>query len=460
MFRRTGWETCGPCSPCPNKANFKSSIRCHRSRCNRSMSSGRKWCFQVCSTTQTGRRSTLHPRRNQPPPAFSLRRRNGTFWANPPTGPAIFSRPYGCSNRQSPRTTATVRPIATWGSHSKKPAGSPRLCGRTARRSPLRAVPPPRRRARAPISTTAGSTKRLINGRMRLANIGRPNGRRITRYTSRPLRGSKTTERIDLIRFLRRSLLLYTAVAAIAGAAPQPYVTGAGTCDGYPRAGIDMAPGFCAGLVMSPAEGFRSCLIRTPRMVLQLQDGDRWLVTDLGNWTDKLGKVWLMEIDSPARVHLKPVLENLSLPHTIALGPDGKIYVGEMNRIFNVDVNSWTVQTVIDGLPGNRLHPGRHPLSHFIFDMNGDLLVNVGADTDQCTDARGAPLGTRCPEAEGEDARGVIRRYAYLGNSRWNPHATVVARGLRNSLVMVRHESGTLLQGENSYDFAPTADRP
>jgi len=195
-------------------------------------------------------------------------------------------------------------------------------------------------------------------------------------------------------------------------------------------------------------------------MVLQLQDGRRWLVTDLGNWTDKLGKVWLMEIDSPTRVHLKPVLENLSLPHTIALGPDGKIYVGEMNRIFNVDVNSWTVQTVIDGLPGNRLHPGRHPLSHFIFDMNGDLLVNVGADTDQCTDARGAPLGTRCPEAEGEDARGVIRRYAYLGNSRWNPRATVVARGLRNSLVMVRHESGTLLQGENSYDFAPTADRP
>ena len=118
-------------------------------------------------------------------------------------------------------------------------------------------------------------------------------------------------------------------------------------------------------------------------MVLQLQDGRRWLVTDLGNWTDKLGKVWLMEIDSPTRVHLKPVLENLSLPHTIALGPDGKIYVGEMNRIFNVDVNSWTVQTVIDGLPGNRLHPGRHPLSHFIFDMNGDLLVNVGADTDQ-----------------------------------------------------------------------------
>jgi glucose/arabinose dehydrogenase len=71
-----------------------------------------------------------------------------------------------------------------------------------------------------------------------------------------------------------------------------------------------------------------------------------------------------------------------------------------------------------------------------------------------------ATPGSTCAESEGENARGVIRRYAYLGQGRWDSTAKVVARGLRNSLVLVRHSSGTLLQGENSYDFAPSEDRP
>ncbi len=41
------------------------------------------------------------------------------------------------------------------------------------------------------------------------------------------------------------------------------------------------------------------------------------------------------------------------------------------------------------------LHIGRHPISHFVFDRNGDLLVNVGADTDQCAGDKGGPKVTR-----------------------------------------------------------------
>jgi glucose/arabinose dehydrogenase len=195
-------------------------------------------------------------------------------------------------------------------------------------------------------------------------------------------------------------------------------------------------------------------------MLLQLADGKNWLVTDLGGWTSRQGKVWRMSVDGASSVHLTPLVSGLSLPHTIALGPDGHIYVAEMNRIFRLDADSGRTTTVIDGLPGNRLHIGRHPLSHFTFDGNGDLLVNVGADTDQCTDASGAIPGSTCPESEGVDARAVIRRYAYLSDGRWNHTPSIVARGLRNSLVLLRHASGTILQGENSYDFAPNADRP
>jgi len=244
-------------------------------------------------------------------------------------------------------------------------------------------------------------------------------------------------------------------------AAPQPYVPQASTCDGYPRVEMGLAEGFCAGLILAPKESaFRSRLIKTPRVLLQLEDAKNWLVTDLGGWTAGRGKLWLMTVSGAGEPQLRALVSKLTLPHTLAVGPDGKIYVAEMNRIFRVNVADGTTTTVVDGLPGNRLHIGRHPISHFTFDRNGDLLVNVGADTDQCADDKGVAKAPVCPESEGDDARAVIRRYPYLGEGRWDPRHSVFARGLRNSLVLVRHVSGTLLQGENSYDFAPAADRP
>jgi glucose/arabinose dehydrogenase len=222
-----------------------------------------------------------------------------------------------------------------------------------------------------------------------------------------------------------------------------------------------MAEGLCAGLVTAPKEGaFGKRQIKTPRVLFQLDDANSWLVTDLGGWTAGRGRIWLMKVNAPGDVQLQPLVSKLTLPHTLATGPDGKVYVAEMNRIFRVDTTDGTMQTVVDGLPGNRLHIGRHPISHFVFDRNGDLLVNVGADTDQCAEEGGVPKANVCAESGGDDARAVIRRYRYLGDGKWDTRHSIVARGLRNSLVLIRHSSGTLLQAENSYDFAPAADRP
>ena len=258
------------------------------------------------------------------------------------------------------------------------------------------------------------------------------------------------------------SVLAVANCAGVAHAAsPQPYVSQASTCDGYPRAEIGMAEGLCAGIIMAPKEGaFRSRLIKTPRVLLQLEDTKNWLVTDLGQWTAGRGKIWLMKVGSAGDVQLQALVSKLTLPHTLATGPDGKIYVAEMNRIFRLNVADGSTTTVVDGLPGNRLHIGRHPISHFVFDRNGDMLVNVGADTDQCADDNGVAKASACEESAGDDARAVIRRYRYLGDGKWDQRHSIVARGLRNSLVLIRHVSGTLLQGENSYDFAPAMDRP
>jgi glucose/arabinose dehydrogenase len=254
-------------------------------------------------------------------------------------------------------------------------------------------------------------------------------------------------------------LLLESLSPVHAASAPQPYTILPKTCDGLPRVDVGTAPGYCLGLVLAPEAGkFSKRLIRSPRMLLQLPD-ERWLLTDLGNWTDGLGKLWELRRDGAGRFLSRAVASGLSLPHTVAYGPDGEIYLSEMHRISRVNPDTGALTSVITGLPSNKLHIGRHPLSHFIFDANGDLLVNVGADSDQCA-TRATKAARACEEADGPDPRAAIRRYGYLGNGSWDPKFQIHARGLRNSLVLVRHPSGTLLQGENSFDFAPSEPRP
>jgi glucose/arabinose dehydrogenase len=133
------------------------------------------------------------------------------------------------------------------------------------------------------------------------------------------------------------------------------------------------------------------------------------------------------------------------------------VYFSEMGRIsrFNPGASepSKTVEAVITNLPDNRLHANRHPLSSFIFDGDGALLVNVGAPSDQCIGKQGKPRGEACDESTQGEQAASIRRYAPMSQGRWSQQYTVHATGLRNSIALARHASGTVLQGENSYDF-------
>jgi glucose/arabinose dehydrogenase len=262
---------------------------------------------------------------------------------------------------------------------------------------------------------------------------------------------------------IRIAFLLLALGTLSATAAERFYHTTDATCDGWPRAPIGMAKGFCAGIVVAPPADFSARTIRLPRVLLPLPGGKDFLVTDTGKWNNPGGALLRITAERGKPTVITPVLTDLYMPHAMSYGPGGKVYVNEQGRIFRFDPLNpdpkASVETVIADAPDTRTRYNFHPLSSFIFDTNNDMLLSVGAPSDQCI-KDGKPDGTNfCAESEGDYMAAGIRRYTYLGDGKWSPNFTVMARGLRNSVAMVRHSSGTLLQAENSEDFSP-ADSP
>lgn len=256
-------------------------------------------------------------------------------------------------------------------------------------------------------------------------------------------------------------LLLLSPLAA--SAAPREvYAAPQGRCDGLPRLDIGTVPGMCAGLVLGPTKGRPAREIALPRSLLQLSPTE-WLVSDLGAWDRPKGAIWKLVSEPGKPVRLTRLLAGLYVPHALTKGPDGKVYVGEMSRIFRFDPNAVdakaSIETVVAGLPDNALHLHRHPLSKFVFAPDGALLVNVGALSDQCADAPTRPRGKRCAESESGEKAASIRRYAPNGPGRWSRDYTIFAAGLRNSVALAVHPSGTIVQAENSFDL-PTRWSP
>ncbi|HET7126494.1 MAG TPA: hypothetical protein VFI26_05315, partial [Lysobacter sp.] len=174
--------------------------------------------------------------------------------------------------------------------------------------------------------------------------------------------------------------LIVLAKPASAAERRESYAAPVGTCDGYPKLSIGMAKGFCAGLVAGPTRTDTSRTMLFPRELVELDD-DTWLVTDLGGWGTTRGAVWKLKAKRGEPSRVSRMLGGLNLPHAIAMGTDGKVYVGEMSRIFRFDPRAadpqQTIETVVADLPDNRLHENRHPLSAFAFAADGALLVNI-----------------------------------------------------------------------------------
>ena len=227
-----------------------------------------------------------------------------------------------------------------------------------------------------------------------------------------------------------------------------------GTCAGFPRVALQVPTGWCLALVADAATG-----LRFPRRVLEVAPGRFWLI-DMGSWGPGRGR--LLEFELPAShpagpPTMKVIADKLDRPLGLALGPDGRVYVGEAGRIWRTPVAlPVAAETVIDGLPSD----GAHPLKEIAFGGRGQLFVNVGSVTDACRDSAGSQA-MPCAERAGNRPRGAVYEAVLGGPSLTLQSFAPYAAGLRNSVALAWvAATSTLLQGENSIDYADETAPP
>ncbi|MER3479299.1 MAG: hypothetical protein C4327_02105, partial [Meiothermus sp.] len=210
------------------------------------------------------------------------------------------------------------------------------------------------------------------------------------------------------------------------------------TCAGLPKLPVATPTGYCVGIVQRG--------LKMPRGILPMGNGDL-LVVEMGGWTPGKGSLSRLRKQNGKYV-LQRIFTGLDRPNGITLGPDQKVYVGEASRVFRFDPTTPQKEYVIRDLPAT----GRHPLKTMVFDRAGNLFLNIGSASDNCDGDKGKAT---CAEAA---TRGQIRRYTFAWPAGKVTGQSVYATGLRNSMALAVHSSGTLLQGENSRDAINLAD--
>jgi glucose/arabinose dehydrogenase len=238
------------------------------------------------------------------------------------------------------------------------------------------------------------------------------------------------------------------------------------SCDGFPRVMVETMPGTCLGMVLPRDRAIDASTQKSfvkPRTIVQIPKTNEFLVLDMGGWSPKNGRLFWLKPSPQGPYEIKSLKIGLDSPHGLALGPDGYFYIGEKTQISKfkfIDGQPTDWRLVIGNLA--RKEGYMHPLAQFTFDpRNGDLYINSGSPSDHCV-AQGTGNYMTCPEVESQGNGAIYRVTAeQLKNipAGGIKFFEVTATGLRNSIAMVVHPAGFLLQGENSRDF-PELEEP
>ena len=175
------------------------------------------------------------------------------------------------------------------------------------------------------------------------------------------------------------SLSALLLIAASPAAQARSY-TSTGKCGNFPRLAITSPAGTCVGLVADEAHG-----LHFPRRVLAIAPGRIW-VLDMGNWAAHVGKLIELRLPpdaaTPANantaakaVEAKVLLDKLNYPSGMARGPDGKIYIGEADKIWRAAIPALGQPPQPEALIGNLPADGAHMLKELSFAPDGSLYV-------------------------------------------------------------------------------------
>lgn len=241
--------------------------------------------------------------------------------------------------------------------------------------------------------------------------------------------------------------------AAHAGTFGSKYRTG-GTCGPFPRVAVATPSWGCLGLVAGPEQG-----LVWPRTILEIGKG-RFVVSDAAGWHTKgASGVFALDVAADGRASVTPLVMGRSLTHGLAMGPDGRVYVGDDDAIWRFDPKdpAPAPEVVLDGLPDKSSRGGdhAHPLKQIVFDRERNLLVNMGAPSDACEAGTGKPARTLypCPWRDGAKPDAAIWRLELEWPEGRPGKFEPLARGLRNSLALAVHPtSGLIIQAENNID--------
>ena len=197
--------------------------------------------------------------------------------------------------------------------------------------------------------------------------------------------------------------------------------------------------------------------LQAPRGLAAVSN-DRVFVTEF-SWTKGGGRLSRLDRSGSGQWKRTTMFAKLDRPFGITVGPDEKIYVGEAGTVFRFDpsADAPTREDVIGGSSTVARIPskGLHPLTQVIFLNDRSLLAGLGSDTNNCEKSKGRPT---CPSTVGRNSVAVVRRYAMSWPAGKPGSWTIAARGLRNSMGLAQHSSGTVLQVENGRDDITKAD--
>lgn len=241
------------------------------------------------------------------------------------------------------------------------------------------------------------------------------------------------------------------------------------SCDGFPKLQVETYPGTCLGLVIARSEAIDKATDKEfikPRTIIEIPSRPgEFIVADMGGWNPGNGRLFWLKKFNGKKYGIKLIKMGLDTPHGLRYPGDGYFYVGEKTRIIRfkfLDGNYSNEQVVVDNLPGFEGH--MHPLTQFVFDpRNMDLYINSGAPSDKCF-AAGSGAYKYCPETFSSGLGAIYRIPGDHIKKVGQPHFKIrnyeiAGQGLRNSMAMVVHPSGKLLQAENSMDL-PEFEEP